>query len=57
MSAFVDFSTEAEAESAHTAELVLDGKCLRTDYNFRKYVDGKILLLIYGIFGGILDIS
>ncbi|CCI46341.1 unnamed protein product [Albugo candida] len=36
MSAFVDFSTEAEAESAHTAELVLDGKCLRTDYNFRK---------------------
>ncbi|KAL0585143.1 hypothetical protein ABG067_005039 [Albugo candida] len=36
MSAFVDFSTEVEAESAHTAELVLDGKCLRTDYNFRK---------------------
>lgn len=47
MSAFVDFSTEVEAESAHTAELVLDGKCLRTDYNFRKYVDGILLSFIW----------
>ena len=41
MSAFVDFSDVSSAQKAHTATIVLAGQHLRTDYNFRKYVNER----------------
>ena len=39
MSAFVDYTDVSSAQKAHSATIVMDGQQLRTDYNFRKYVE------------------
>ncbi|RLN48602.1 hypothetical protein BBJ29_008198 [Phytophthora kernoviae] len=50
MSAFVDYADVGVAQKAHSATIIVAGQHLRTDYNFRKYVD-KNYFFFKGFFG------